>query len=134
MMTSTDTSRGSKRSKTSDDSDARFYQVDDDDNDEDEIQEPTRPIGRNKAKKASTSNTSGVNTDDKVTRLVDTITTLMEKVDSNQQYKQKKIDLKYQARRMKVYEFFVTPHDHLTGIELEVTKKLKEDIKKTYNW
>ena len=40
------------------------------------------------------------------------------------------IDLKYQAQRMKDYEFFVTPHDHLTGIELEVTKKLTEDIKK----
>ena len=71
-------SRGTKRSKTSDDSDARFNLVDDDDNDEDAIQEPKRPIGRNKAKKASTSNTSGVNTDDKITRLVDTITSLME--------------------------------------------------------
>ena len=111
-----------------------FYLLDDDDNDEDEIQEPKRPIGRNKAKKTSTSNTSGVNTDDKITRLVDTKTTLMEKVDSNQEYRNKKIDLQYQAQRMKDYGFFVTPHDHLTGIELEVTKKLKEDIKKTYNW
>ena len=47
---STGSSRGSKRSKTSDDSDARFYLVDDDDN-EDGIQEPQRPIGRTKAKK-----------------------------------------------------------------------------------
>ena len=66
MTMSTGSSRGTKRSKTSDDSDARFNLVDDDDNDEDAIQEPKRPIGRNKAKKASTSNTSGVNTDDKL--------------------------------------------------------------------
>ena len=54
----------------------------------------------------------------------------MEKVDSNQEYRKKKIDLHYQAQRMKDYEFFITPHDHLTGTELEITKKLKEDIKK----
>ena len=45
----------------------------------------------------STSNTSEVNTDDKITRLVDTKTTLMEKVDSNQEYRKKKINLQYQA-------------------------------------
>ena len=52
MTTSTGSSRGTKRSQASDDSDARFNLVDDDDNDEDVIQEPKRPIERNKAKKA----------------------------------------------------------------------------------
>ena len=66
----TGSSRGTKRSKTSDDSDARFDLVDDDDDDddnEDDIQEPQRPIGRTKAKKASTNNTSRSNADDKLT-------------------------------------------------------------------
>ena len=66
--------------KTSDDSDAGFILVDDDDN-EDDIQEPERPIGRTKAKKASTSNTLGSNADDKLTQLVDTITELKDKID-----------------------------------------------------
>ena len=97
---STGSSRGTKRSKTFDDSDARFYLHDDDANDEDEIQEPKRSIEMNKAKEASTSNTSGVNTYDKVTRLVDTITTLMEKVDSNQEYKQKNTSSTYERLRI----------------------------------
>ena len=59
MTTSTGSSRGTKRNKTSDDADARFNLLDDDYNDEDAIQEPKRPIGRNKAKKTSTSNVRG---------------------------------------------------------------------------
>jgi hypothetical protein len=131
---STGSSRGTKRSKTSDDSDARFNLDDDDDDNEDEAQEPQRPIGRNKAKRATTSTTTGSNADDKITQLVDTITNLSNKVDSNLEYKMKKLDLKLSNQRMKDYNFFMTPHDHLTGIELEVTKKLKEEIKMKYNW
>ena len=74
---STGSSRGTKRSKTSDDSDACFNL---DDDNEDEIQESQRSIGRTKVKKASTSNTSRSNADDKLTRLVDTITELKDKV------------------------------------------------------
>ena len=54
----------------------------------------------------------------------------MEKADSNQQYKQKKIDLKYQAQRMKDYEFFVTPHGNRTW----GYKEVEGGYKKTYNW
>ena len=79
---STGSSGGSKRSKTSYDSDARFHLVDDDHN-EDDIQEPQQPIGRNKARKTSTSNTSGSNASESITQLVDTITQLKDKVDTN---------------------------------------------------
>ena len=68
---STDSSQGTKRSKTSDDSDARFNLDDDDDDNEDEAQEPQRPIGRNKAKRATMSTTTGSNADDKISQLVD---------------------------------------------------------------
>ena len=68
--------------------------------------------------------------DDKLTRLVDTITELKDKVDSNLEYKMKKLDLQLQNQRMKEYKFFITPHDHLTETELEVTNALKEDIRK----
>ena len=80
--------------------DARFNLVDDDDN-EDDIQEPERPIGRTNAKRASTTNTSGSNANDKLTRLVDTITELKDKADSNLEYKIKKLDLQLQIQRMK---------------------------------
>ena len=115
------------------DSDAHFHLVDDDHN-EDDIQEPQRPIGRNKARKTSTSNTSGLNASESITQLVDTITQLKDKVDTNLEYKMKKLDLKLQSQRMKEYNFFITSHDHLTGTELKVTKKLKEEIKMKHNW
>ena len=99
---STGLSRGTKRSKTSEDSDACFNLVDD------KIQEPQRPIGRTKAKKASKSNTSGSNANDKLTRLVDTITELKDKVDSNLEYKMKKLDLKLSNQRMKDYKHRMT--------------------------
>ena len=54
---STGSSRDIKRSKTSDDSDARFNLVDDDDNEYD-IQEPDRPIGLTKEKRASLLSTT----------------------------------------------------------------------------
>ena len=79
---STGSSRGTKRSKTPDDTDVRFNLVDDDDN-EDDIQELERPIGRTKTKRGSMSNTLGSNADDNLTRLADTITELKDKVDSN---------------------------------------------------
>ena len=129
---STGSSRGTKRSKTSDDSDARFHLVDDDHN-EDDIQEPQRPIGRNKARKTSTSNASGSNAAESITQLVDTITQLKDKVNTNLEYKMKKLDLKLQSQRMKEYNFFITPHDHLTRTELEFTIKLKEEIRIKYN-
>ena len=130
---STGSSRGTKRSKTSDDSDARFNLDDDDDDNEDEVHEPQRPIGRNKAKRAATSTTSGSNSSDKITQLVDTITDLSTTSKANLEYKMKKLDLRMQSQRLKDYKFYMTPHDHLTGIDLEVCMKMKEDIKMKYN-
>ena len=71
------TSRASKRSKTYESSDTHFN-VDDNDEDEEDIQEdiqePQRLIGRNKTKRASTSNTVGSNPDEKFTRMLSEIT------------------------------------------------------------
>ena len=68
----TPTSRASTRSKTSKSSEAHFI-VDDEQETRREIQGPRRPIGRNKAKNASTSNTTGSNLNDKFNCLLSEI-------------------------------------------------------------
>ena len=97
-------------------------------------EEPEQPIGRTKAKRGSTSNTSGLNVDDKLTRLVDTISELKDKVDSNLDYKIKKLDLQLQNQCMKDYNVFISSHEHLTGPQLAATLALKEEIRTKYNW
>ena len=126
------TSRASKRSKTSEFSDAHFT-VDDDEDDEQEIQEPRRPIGRNKARNASTSNTTGSNLDDKFNCLLSEIKGFKDQYHVVDGYRMKKLENDIQKEERKDFEFFISSHDHLIGDALEATKKRKEKIKK-YDW
>ena len=120
------TSRASKRSKTSESSDAHFT-VDDDEDDEqetrEEIQEPRRPIGSNKAKKTSTSNMTGSNLNEKFNCLLSEIKGFKDQYHVTDEYRMKKLKIDLQKEERKDYEFFISPHDHLTGDTLEATKR-----------
>ena len=96
----TPTSRASKRNKTSESSDAH-----DEQETRGEIQEPRRPIGRNKAKNASTSNTTGSNPNDKFNCLLSEIKGFKDQYHVVDEYRMKKLENDIQKEERKDFEF-----------------------------
>ncbi|GJY20515.1 ribonuclease H-like domain-containing protein [Tanacetum coccineum] len=130
----------------------------DNEEEEEEVQEVQRPMGRDRAKKkgaaSMASSTSG--NEDLLDRLmvnefVDLTQTHKEKKSKNVEafieIKKREVELRAQDIRMREaaerrqemtehhqeLQFYLQPHDHLSGLELEITLDLKRSIKEGWN-
>ncbi|KAJ9553665.1 hypothetical protein OSB04_017710 [Centaurea solstitialis] len=118
-----------KRSKTSEtqtdspgDSDARTYTHLEDDEHRSQTERP-RPMGRNAARRAgSSSSTNDTNTgmSTQVGALTHGITGLM--------------DILKEKQRMTHFQFYTSPHNHLSGPILETTLREKARLRIEYDW
>ena len=147
-------SRPTKRSKTSStnnpptpSSDAHVGVNLNDEDDDIQIEEPQRPVGRNKGKRPSTSTTNtAVPPGDKYHSLVDRISTFDKRIEQNVEYRMKKLEFDREALSLKKdeievqkqlilerdFEFYIAPHDHLTGGILKATLARKKAISEKY--
>ena len=152
--------RPSKKSKTTSDetpnttsSDARVRFDLNDEDDEVQIEEPQRPMERDRAKRANQERST--NRDDvmaAVLEYVDRFNLENEKLLSVEQQKLQPAKEKTEAAKMKAgaaimraeaakkrelrkdREFFLSPHTHLSGEQLDFVLKQKEELRRQHGW
>ena len=107
-----------------------------DDNDDDAEADPivpTRPVGRNRGKRASSTST-GTGSKKSVTTLLGELSEIHTKNDKLIEVRQKALELQASDRMEKDYEFYIWPTNHLSGSALSNTLRMKEEIRQKYNW
>ncbi|KAJ9567449.1 hypothetical protein OSB04_003415 [Centaurea solstitialis] len=127
-----------KRSKTSEtdspgssDAHTQYFNVDNDD--DIETPERPRPLGRNAARRAGSTSMAGASSDN--------VTTLLEQLNaynaSNDTYIETMVrnaDARYERQRSADFQIYMQPHDHLTGVALEVMLQENERMRKNHGW
>ncbi|KAJ9562490.1 hypothetical protein OSB04_007650 [Centaurea solstitialis] len=128
LMSGGSSSRSTKRTRMSGSSDGHFGQ----DSDEVEVPPPKRPVGRGKAKKALRGGQSSTPTTELYEswdrNLAEKMDYKMKKLELDRkiaELEEKKLQLQLNAEFEQDWAFCKTPHDHLSGLELQAVLKKK---------
>ncbi|KAJ9555229.1 hypothetical protein OSB04_009843 [Centaurea solstitialis] len=130
-------SRSTKRTRTSGSSDGHFGQ----DSDEVEVPPPKRPVGRGKAKKALRGGQSSTPTTELYEswdrNLAEKMDYKMKKLELDRkiaELEEKKLQLQLNAEYEQDWLFCKTPHDHLSGLELEAVLQKKAVLRARHDF
>ena len=102
-------------------------------------QQLQRPIGRDRAKKAAQSSSSGGRVDytdtiqQMTTRLDGLLQTNQERLNHKKEIAQKRLELKQSRQQQRDFQFLTTDTSHLTGPELAMALQMKQQIREKYN-